>query len=106
MKLENFRFSLTEYELDENVPEIDIDFPNRIGPTYRGEIELPKGVLAILFTEWTKPSGGEICSIQVIDPEAFLRAPKLDDVEVNGYNVKELIREAYRQLNIEKLTEF
>lgn len=72
----------------------------------KDSIELPKGVLAILFTEWTKPSGGEICSIQVVNPEAFLRAPELDDIEVNGYNVKELIREAYWQLNIEKLTEF
>ena len=54
MEFENFKFSLTEYELDETVPEIDIDFPNRIGPTYRGEIELPDGVQSILFTEWTE----------------------------------------------------
>lgn len=103
MEFENFKFSLTEYELDETVPEIDIDFPNRIGPTYRGEIELPDGVQSILFTEWTKFSGGEICSLLVVDPEAFLKAPELDDIEVNGYNVKELIRLAYRRLNIERL---
>ncbi|MDE6376330.1 MAG: hypothetical protein K2L20_04105 [Ligilactobacillus sp.] len=103
MEFENFKFSLTEYELDETVPEIAIDFPNRIGPTYRGEIELPDGVQSILFTEWTEFSGGEICSLLVVDPEAFLKAPELDDIEVNGYNVKELIRVAYRRLNIEQL---
>lgn len=73
MDFENFKFSLTEYELDETIPEIDIDFPNRIGPTYRGGIELPKGIQSVLFAEWTEFSGGEICSVQVADPEAFLK---------------------------------
>lgn len=104
MEFETLKFSLTEYELDENVPAIDIDFPNRIGPTYRGEIELPDGVQSILFTEWTKFSGGDICSIQVVNPDGFLKAPELDDIEVNGYNVKELIMAAYRRLNIVQLS--
>lgn len=104
MDFENFKFSLTEYELDETVPEIDIDFPNRIGPTYRGGIELTKGIQSVLFAEWTEFSGGEICSVQVADPEAFLKAPELDDFEVDGYNVKELIMVAYRRLNIVQLS--
>lgn len=103
MEFENFKFSLTEYELDENVPAIDIDFPNWNGGGYRDELEIPGDSLSIVFLEWTEYDGGEICSIQVVDPEAFLKAPELDDIEVNGYNVKELIRGAYRRLNIERL---
>lgn len=104
MDFKDFKFSLTEYELDETIPEIDIDFPNRIGPTYRGEIELPGKTGTGLLTEWTEFSGGEICSLLVVDPEAFLKAPELDNIEVNGYNVKELIMAAYRRLNIVRLS--
>ncbi len=74
MEFENFKFSLTEYELDENVPAIDIDFPNWNGGGYRDELEIPGDSLSIVFLEWTEYDGGEICSIQVVDPEAFLKS--------------------------------
>ena len=49
MEFENFKFSLTEYELDENVPAIDIDFPNWNGGGYRDELEIPGDSLSIVF---------------------------------------------------------
>ena len=45
----------------------------------------------------------EISYIEIVDPSDFLSDPALDNIEINGYNVKELIRVAYRRLNIEQL---
>ncbi|GAB9258619.1 hypothetical protein CANFE04_00970 [Ligilactobacillus animalis] len=46
----------------------------------------------------------KISYIEIVDPADFLNDPFLDNIEVNNYNVKNLIMVAYRRLNIEQLT--
>ena len=55
----------------------------------------------MIYTDSTKE--GEISYIEIVDPSDFLSDPALDNIGINGYNVKELIRVAYRRLNIEQL---
>ena len=80
MEFENVDFKATTYFMDETVPAIGVDFLDVSGKTFFGEIELP---------------GDGVSD--------FLSDPALDNIEINGYNVKELIRVAYRRLNIEQL---
>lgn len=80
------------YDLDDDVPAIDIGFKWIHNAMYVDEIELPKETKSTIMLE--RNSNDEIGKIQVVDPENFLAAKCTDNIEVNGYNVKQLVREA------------
>lgn len=102
MNFENISFKLTSYFMDETIPAIGVDFIDITGKTRFGEIELPGNGVSMIYTDSTKE--GKISYIEIVDPADFLNDPFLDNIEVNNYNVKNLIMVAYRQLNIEQLT--
>ena len=54
-------------------------------------------------TVTVEPSCSYLVETRIIDGVKYLLIPAGNDIEVNGYNVKELIRVAYRRLNIERL---
>lgn len=80
------------YDLDDDVPAIDIGFKWIHNAMYVDEIELPKETKSTIMLE--RNSNDEIGKIQVVDPDNFLAAKCTDNIEVNGYNVKQLVREA------------
>lgn len=95
MKFKNVEFELTSYFLDENVPAIEVRFTNVKGKTWVDEIELPGKGKSMIYVNETK--NGTIQLAEIVDPNDFLHDPALNDVKMNGYNVKELIMAAYRQ---------
>lgn len=95
MKFKNFEFELTSYFLDENVPAIEVGFTNVEGRTWVDEIELPGKGQSMIYVNVTKD--GTVKLAEIVDPNDFLHDPALNDVKMNGYNVKELIMAAYRQ---------
>ena len=101
MEFENVDFKVTTYFMDETVPAIGVYFLDVSGKMFFGEIELPGDGVSMIYTDSTKE--GEISYIEIVDPSDFLSDPALDNIGINGYNVKELIRVAYRRLNIEQL---
>jgi hypothetical protein len=81
---------LTDYEFDDSIDVLDIIFKYPTGG-YTDEVDLPKGVLAACRYQIDKK--GVLNRIEVINPDVFIKSSETDGVEIQGYNVKQLISE-------------
>lgn len=88
------RVVFTTYYLDESTDSVFIDFTGKTGGGY-GEFELPDHLQTIVY--YKKSDAGIYQYIEVVDPEAFVNSPELEDFEVNGYNIRKLILDAYEK---------
>lgn len=85
---------LTEYELDSTIDVLNIDLKYPTGG-YTNELELPDDVFAVC--RYQVEDNGALNRIEIINPTVFIESPETDDVEIQGYNVKQLIHELSKQ---------
>ena len=85
---------LTDYELDSSIDVLDIVLEYPTGG-YTDEVKLPDGILAACRYQVDK--NGVLNRIEVINPTVFIESAETDDVEIQGYNVKQLIHELSKQ---------
>ena len=79
---------LTDYELDYSIDVLDVILEYPTGG-YTDEIELPDGIHAVCRYQVDK--NDILNRIEIINPTAFIKSPETDNVEIQGYNVKQLI---------------
>lgn len=84
---------VTSYDFDDNEPQLNIEFPEVEDRGMVGSIELPPNVLTEIIT---MGQGGDnealIHLVGVVDPLTWLATDEGEDIEVNGYNLKALVR--------------
>lgn len=86
------RVIFTTYYLDECTDSVLIDFTGKTVGSY-GTFELPDHLKTIVY--YKESDTGVYQYIEVVDPEIFVNSPELEDFEVNGFNVRNLILDAY-----------
>ncbi|MCR4258753.1 hypothetical protein VMHJH2_09495 [Streptococcus uberis] len=80
---------------DEAIDSVFIDFTG-ISGGYGGYDDIPDDIKTMVFRTYQKKSGeGLVNYAEVINPEPFLNSEFADTYEINGYNVKKLIIDAY-----------
>lgn len=98
---QEIRFFPSTYFMDDAIPTlvfVFLKYPK--ANQYVGQIDLPNDVMAELYTQHDKCDGvGDIGQIEVVNPEGFMNSDKTNDIIVNGYNVKELIRDAMNYIS-------
>lgn len=83
---------LTGYEFDDSIDNLVIYFvKDRDVKTWYIEFETPENSPVIIRGYIDKDEN--IYDIDIVDPQAFMLYSRYDDFEVNGYNIKEMIRE-------------
>lgn len=85
---------LTSYYLDETIDSLIIDFDG----TNSGlvdEIEIPENVASMIYI---KEKGNKITWCEIVNPKEFLESPNTNDVEINGLNLKKIIKEEYKTI--------
>ncbi|MBG9367708.1 hypothetical protein [Streptococcus sp. NLN64] len=86
------KVTFTSYYLDENIGSAFIEFSKR-EPGLYGEFDIPEDIKTIVY--YKEARDGTYQYIEVVAPEVFINAPELVDFEVNGFNIRTLIVEAY-----------
>lgn len=84
---------MTGYELDENVDNLIIDFGFKVNEsTGYGEFPYLKSSNTLVrYHKGVKT--GTYYDVDIVEPQSFMEDSRYDDFEVNGYNIKKLIRE-------------
>lgn len=84
---------------DEEIDSIFIDFTG-ISGGYCGYEDIPDDIRTMIFTAQQGDGEGSYNYVEVINPEPFLNSKFADSYELNGYNIKQLILDAYNKQNI------
>lgn len=84
---------------DEEIDSIFIDFTG-ISGGYCGYEDIPDDIRTMIFTAQQGDGEGPYNYVEVINPEPFLNSKFADSYELNGYNIKQLILDAYNKQNI------
>ena len=84
---------------DEEIDSIFIDFTG-ISGGYCGYEDIPDDIRTMIFTAQQGDGEGPYNYAEVINPEPFLNSKFADSYELNGYNIKQLILDAYNKQNI------
>lgn len=83
----NPTIELGTYSLDESIDTLQVVFSQKTGG-YVDEIAVPDEIMGFI---WRKSSEkAEIRYIEIVNPRAFLNTDFFNNLEVNGYNIKEL----------------
>lgn len=82
-------YYLGNYVFDENIPTFVIEF-DLVKARLVNEIEFPKEANTTVITQ--EDDFGEIGRIEVVNPEAFIASDLTKYLEINGHNVKQLVR--------------
>lgn len=91
--------SFLKWYEDETIDTVFIEFSGVRGG-YCGYFDLPDDIRTEIFYCNQSDDGDETkdCNyIEVVNPEPFLNSDFAETFEVNGYNVKKLILDAYQQ---------
>lgn len=84
---------------DEEIDSIFIVFTGDSGG-YCGYEDVPEDIKTMIFTAQQGDGEGRYNYVEVINPEPFLNSKFADSYELNGYNIKQLILDAYNKQNI------
>ena len=89
------RMYLTTSEIFEEIPALWIDFGAYPEAHYVGEISFPDNLPIQIYTKEDKD--GNIDSISVDYPDNFLKCDEVDNLEINGYNIKQLVAKGVKE---------
>lgn len=88
------KVTFTTYYLNDDIDSAFIEFSKREPGVY-GDFEIPDDIMTMVY--YKKGVSVEYQYIEVVDPQVFVNSPELENFEVNGYNVRKLILDAYEQ---------
>lgn len=88
------KVTFTTYYLNDDIDSAFIEFSKREPGVY-GDFEIPDEIMTMVY--YKKGVSVEYQYIEVVDPQVFVNSPELENFEVNGYNVRKLILDAYEQ---------
>lgn len=92
------RVGFRKWYEDETYDSVFIDFTGVSGG-FCGYEDIPESIKTGIFTAQVNFDGdGPYNYAEVINPEPFLNSDFSDTYELNGYNIKKLILDAYNEL--------
>ena len=83
------RMYLTTSEIHPEIPALCIDFGMYPKAHYVGEVAFPDDLPIQIYTQ--EDDDGNIGNILVDYPDKFLKYDEVNDLEINGYNIKQLV---------------